>query len=217
VIDDSEAYGQDLANAAQKALEENGCQVTRESIVTGAVDFSELAARIADGSPDAVLFEGFNPEGALFYRQIRDAGYDGPFLSGDAVASVPNFVEPLGEQSEGVIFAGSMPPLSDQLIEDYVQIVGHEPETPFAAHAIDAVYILLDAVVEVTKQQGGSLVIDPMEFRDAVQNPKLIDGLSGTIAFDENGDRIGDADAIGLKMGRVENGEIVLFSQEDQS
>jgi len=121
------------------------------------------------------------------------------------------------EQSEGVIFAGCLPPLSDQLIEEYVGIVGHEPETPFAAHAIDAVYILLDAVVEVTKQQGGSLVIDPMEFRDAIQSPSLINGLSGTINFDENGDRIGDANAIGLMMGKVENGEIVLFSQEDQS
>ncbi len=217
VIDDSETYGQDLANAAQSILEENGCRVTRDSIVTGAVDFSVITAQIADDNPDAVLFEGFNPEGALLYRQLRDAGYNGPFLSGDAVASVPNFVEPLGEQSEGVIFAGCLPPLSDQLIEEYVAIVGHEPETPFAAHAIDAVYILLDAVLEVTKQQGGALVIDPIEFRNAVQNPSLINGLSGTISFDENGDRIGDADAIGLKMGKVQNGEIVLFSQEDQS
>ncbi len=217
VIDDGESYGQDLADAAQGILENSNCQITRESIVNGTVDFSGLTARIADDNPDAVLFEGFNPEGALFYRQLRDAGYNGPFLSGDAVASIPNFVEPLGEQSEGVVFAGCLPPLSDELVEDYIEIVGHGPQTPFAAHAIDAVYILLDAVVEVTKQQGGALVIDPMEFREAVKNPQLKEGLSGTIAFDENGDRVGDADTIGLMMGKVENGEIVLFSQEDLS
>ncbi len=47
VIDDGEAYGEDLANAAQDALEESGIEVTRESIVPGAVDFSDLAGQIA--------------------------------------------------------------------------------------------------------------------------------------------------------------------------
>jgi len=212
IIDDSEAYGEDLANAAQKVLEDSGRQVTREHIVPGAVDFSELTAHIAADGPDAVIFEGYNPEGALLYRQLRDAGYAGLFISGDAVASVPNFVEPLGEQTEGVVFAGVMPPLTQELLEDYVDIVGHEPTTPFAAHAIDAVYILLDAVVQVSETQEGSLVIDPVEYREAVANPQLLVGLSGIIAFDENGDRVGNAETIGLKMGEVRNGEIVLIS-----
>lgn len=212
IIDDSEAYGEDLANVAQEILEESGREVTREHVVPGEVDFSELATQIAAASPDAVIFEGFNPEGALFYRQLRDAGYHGPFISGDAVASVPNFVEPLGDQSEGVIFAGVMPPLPDELVDDYIDIIGREPTTPFAAHAIDAVYILLDAVVEVSEVQEGSLVIDPVEFREAVRNPQLLVGLSGIIAFDENGDRVGNAETIGLKMGEVRNGEIALIS-----
>ncbi len=212
VIDDSESYGEDLADAAQKVLEDSGRKVTREHIVPGAVDFSELAAQITSDNPDAVIFEGFNPEGALLYRQLRDAGYAGPFISGDAVASVPNFVEPLGDQAEGVVFAGVMPPLPNELIEDYIDIVKHEPTTPFAAHAIDAVYILLDAVVEVSEVQDGSLVIDPLKFREAVRNPQLLVGLSGIIAFDENGDRVGNAETIGLKMGEVRNGEIALIS-----
>ncbi|NQT73741.1 MAG: branched-chain amino acid ABC transporter substrate-binding protein [Chloroflexi bacterium] len=212
IIDDSEAYGEDLADAAQGMLEESGREVTREHIVPGAVDFSELTAQIAADGPDAVIFEGFNPEGALLFRQLRDAGYAGPFISGDAVASVPNFVEPLGDQAEGVIFAGVMPPLPDELVDDYIDIIGHEPTTPFAAHAIDAVYILLDAVVEVSEAQEGSLLIDPIEFREAVRNPQLLVGLSGIIAFDENGDRVGNAETIGLKLGEVRNGEIALIS-----
>ena len=205
IIDDSEPYGEDLADAAQMILEESGRQVTHDHIFPGAVDFSELVAQIAADDPDAVIFEGYNPEGALFYRQLRDTGYNGPFISGDAVASVPNFVEPLGNQTEGVVFAGVLPPLPEELLEDYAEIVGHEPSTPFAAHAIDA-------VVQVGEVQGGSLVIDPIEYREAVKNPQLLVGLSGIIAFDENGDRVGNAETIGLKMGEVRNGEIALIS-----
>jgi branched-chain amino acid transport system substrate-binding protein len=209
VIDDSEAYGVDLADAAQQALESGGVQVTRESILTGTVDFSELAARCAAENPDVVIFEGFNPEGALFYRQLRDAGYDGSFVSGDAVASVPNFVEPLGEQAEGVVFAGCMPALPEEFLADFIEIVGHEPATPFAAHVVDAVYILLDAVVQVAEEQDGSLVIDPLELRDAVSNPSIYVGLSGLIEFDENGDRSGTETTIGLYMCKVEDGDLV--------
>lgn len=213
IIDDSEAYGEDLANAAQQALEDSDRQVTRAAIQIGSVDFSELTGRIASDNPDVVIFEGFNPEGALLCRQLRDAGYNGPFISGDAVASVANFIEPLGDQAEGAVFTGCMPILPEEFLDDYVMIVGHEPDTAFAAHVADAAYILLDAVADVSKvQQDESLMIDPLELHEAVSNPRMLVGVSGIIAFDENGDRVGNAETIGLYMCEVKNGEFVLVS-----
>lgn len=213
VIDDSEPYGWDLADVAEETLKESGRQVTREHIVQGAVDFINLALRIASHNPDVVIFEGYNPEGALLCRQLRDAGYDGPFMAGDAVASGPNFIEPLGEQAEGVVFAGCMPALPEEFLADYVEIVGHEPDTAFAAHVSDAAYILLDAVAEVAVvQKDGSLEIDPLKLRDAVSNPSLLVGVSGVIAFDENGDRVGNAETVGLYMCQVRNGEFAPVS-----
>ena len=211
LIDDGGAYGHDLADAAHEILEESGLHVTREHIVPGAIDFSELAARIAADNPDVVIFEGFNPEGALLYRQMRDAGYGGPFVSSDGVASVSDFIEPLGEQAEGVVFSGSIPTLPEEFLADYLEIHGHTPTTPFAGHQADAVHILLDAVAQVAVEQGGSLVIDPLELREAVSNPRLLVGLSGTIAFDENGDRVGNAETVGLVMCEVKDGEFVNF------
>ena len=211
VIDDSEAYGEDLADTVRDILEESGRQVTPESIVGGAVDFSQLTARIVADNPDVVVFEGFNPEGALFYRQLRDAGYGGPFVSSDGVASVTDFIEPLGEQAEGAVFSGAIPVLPEEFLADYTEIIGHAPTIPFAGHQADAVHILLDAVAQVAVEEGGSLVIDPLELREAVGNPRLLVGLSGTIAFDENGDRVGNAETIGLSMSEVKGGEFVNF------
>ncbi len=185
--------------------------MTREHVVEGAVDFSELAARIAADNPDVVIFEGFNPEGALLYRQIRDAGYEGPFVGGDGMASVPDFIGPLGDDAEGVVFAGCSPTLIKDFRDKYIELIGHAPTTAFPAYYADAAHILLDAVAQVAVEEGGSLVIDPLDLRDAVSNPKLLVGRSGLIAFDENGDRVGNAETVGLAMCEVKDGEFVNF------
>jgi branched-chain amino acid transport system substrate-binding protein len=210
VIDDSELYGADLARSVQQAL--SGRQVTRESIERKAADFSELAGRIAADNPDVVIFAGFNPEAALLYRQLRDAGYTGPFISDDGVVSKSDFIAPLGGLSEGALFAGCSLTLPEEFLADYVKIIGHEPEIAFPAQVADAVTILLDALAQVAQEQpDGSLVINPLELRDAVSTPELLVGVSGAIAFDANGDRIGQGEDVGLAMCKVEDGEFVNF------
>ncbi|GAG04604.1 unnamed protein product, partial [marine sediment metagenome] len=137
LIDDGEMYGEDLASNAQRIAEQGGVLVTRESIVTGTVDFSDLAGRIVQANPDFVAFAGFNPEAALLYRQLRDAGYDGPFGAGDGAASVTEFVEPVGEEAEGVLFAGCKLALPDDVLAEFVDLHGYEPVTAFAAQYPD--------------------------------------------------------------------------------
>jgi branched-chain amino acid transport system substrate-binding protein len=193
VVDDGEAYGQDLADSASRLLEENGVSVERETIERGAVDYSDLAADIAGRNPDFVGFAGFNPEAALFYRQLRDAGYDGPFGAGDAAASVSDFVEPVGaEAAEGVVFAGCALTLPEDFLSDFENIHGVRPSaSAFVAQYADAVTVLLGAIAETAESQDdGSLSIDPAALRDAVAASHLSDGLSGSVAFDANGDRV---------------------------
>ena len=192
LVDDGEAYGVDLANAAQKALLANGLIVTRDTVQRGIVDFSQLAKKIAAENPDLVGYTGFNPEAALFYRQLRDAGYKGIFGSVDAAASVPSFVEPVGAEAEGVFFAGCSLTLPEDFVADFQGVHGNKPEaSAFVAQDADAAAILLDAVAQVAAQQAdGSLTVDPAALRDAVRDTMLQDGLSGSFAFDENGDRV---------------------------
>ncbi len=212
VIDDNERYGTDLANSLQARLRGGGVEVTRESInVAEDVDFSDLAGRIASDDPEVVVFAGFNPEGALIYRQLRDTGYSGMFLSGDGVVSVSDFIEPLGELAEGAVFAGCSLTLPEEFLSNYVSIIGSEPETPFPAQIVDAVTVLLDAVAQVAEEQAdGSLLIGPLELRATVAAAERA-GLSGAIAFDENGDRVGEGAAVGLQMCKVEGGRFVNF------
>jgi len=193
IIDDSEEYGQDLADAAQHAMEASDVQITRESIERGTVDFTTLAARIARDNPAFVGFAGFNPEAALLYRQLRDAGYGGIFGAGDAAASLRDFVQPVGaEEAEGVVFSGCPLNLAPDFVTNFTRVHGSAPEASvFVGQYADATAVLLNAVAAVAQEQpDGSLAIDPGELRDAVAVADLPDGVSGAIAFDANGDRV---------------------------
>jgi len=192
LVDDGESYGRDLADAAQTAMEQNGVAVTRDSVQLGTVNFSELVRKIVAASPDLVGFTGFNPEAALLFRQLRDAGYKGLFGAGDA-AWGPPFIDPVGaKQAEGVLFSGCSLPLPADFVADFQDLHGHAPEdSAFVAQYADAATILLDAVAQVAVQDaGGSLTIDPAALRDAVRATRLTDGISGSVAFDQNGDRV---------------------------
>ncbi len=198
------------------------------------MDFSSLASEIAADNPDFVAFAGFNPEAALFLRQIRDAGYEGLFGAGDGAASQGNFVEPLGEDAEGALFAGCGLPLPEDFEAEFVALHGYVPQASFPLQFADAATVLLDAVSAVAQTQSdGSLVIDPLELRDAVRASSF-DGVSGPIAFDSKGDRVpatGDElevvmdrgfelrDAqllvdLGLAQCQVQDGQIVVVSGE---
>ena len=192
LVDDSEPYGEDLIDIIQDILQENDIEVTRASVTQGDVDFSGLASTIADANPDFVGFAGFNPEAALLFRQLRDAGYTGVYGAGDGAASVSGFVEPLGELAEGVLFAGCRVNLPDDFVNTFFEVHGQEPGTAsFSGHYADATRILLDAVAAVAQQQpDGSLLFDPVALRDAVRDTSLENGITGPISFDESGDRV---------------------------
>ena len=191
LIDDGESYGQDLGGRAQAVMERNGVSVVRVRIERGTVDFREVVQQVVRDDPDVVGFMGFNPEAALLYRQLRDAGFDGVFGGGDAAAT-PEFIEGAGNVSEGVLFAGCQLPLPDGFVADLEAIHDHRPGTSaFTAQQADATTILLNAIADVAQQRpDGSLVIEPSELRDSVRTLGLRDGLSGSFTFDANGDRI---------------------------
>ena len=191
IVDNSGTYGEDLASNAARVSEDFGLTVDRVSIVEGTVDFGPAVSQILSSDPDFVGFAGFNPEVALLYRQLRDAGYTGIFGAGDGAASVTGFVEPVGiAEAEGVIFAGCTVPLPKVFLDDFVDLHGYEPTASFPAQYADAATILLNAIAAVAVEQAdGSLVIEPTELRDKIRGTAT-SGISGNIGFDGNGDRL---------------------------
>jgi branched-chain amino acid transport system substrate-binding protein len=191
LIDDGEAYGQDLADSAEEIMERHDVDVTRVSVERGTEDFREVVGTIVEDDPAIVGFMGFNPEAALLYRQLRDAGYQGVFGAGDAAAT-PDFVAATGEIAEGTLFAGCPLTLPGDVLSDFAAVHGYTPgASAFTAQQIDAATILLDAIAEVAEPQpDGSLLIQPRALREVVSTSRMQGGASGSFAFDGNGDRV---------------------------
>jgi ABC-type branched-subunit amino acid transport system substrate-binding protein len=191
IVDNSGTYGVDLAINAARVSEEFGLTVDRLSITEGTVDFGPTVQEIIALDPSFVAFMGFNPEAGLLYRQLRDEGYTGIFGAGDGAASVTGFVEPVGiAESEGVLFGGCTVPLPKVFLDDFEELHGHTPTASFPAQYADAATILLNAIAAVAEEQtDGSLVIEPTELRDKIRETAT-SGISGSIGFDEHGDRL---------------------------
>lgn len=213
VIDDAEPYGRTLAEAFTADFEDGGGDVTsRERIERGDTDFAALARRVTSANPDVVAFEGLNPEGALIVQALRKEGYTGAFIAPDGVLNARDFIDATRDKTTGVpaadgaIVTGGWTP-GDDFVARFQAAFQRAPSTPFVLQAHDAATALLKAIEAVaTERSDGTLVIDRVQLAEALRTHGL-DGLTGTIRFDERGDRIGgSANAAGISIYRVVDG-----------
>ncbi len=204
LIDDGEPYGKTLADAFAREFEALGGRiVSRERVERGSVDFLPLARQVQSAAPEAVVFEGLNPEGALLVKALRETGYGGTFIAPDGLLSVRDFVIPGRPATEGAVVTGGAVP-DEAFVSRFRERFQRVPATAFVLQAHDAVNSLL-AAIESTAEQAddGALVINRAGLADALRQQRYA-GLTGTIEFDEHGDRRGDSPGpYGLVVYRV--------------
>jgi branched-chain amino acid transport system substrate-binding protein len=207
VIDDGEPYGTTLADAFAASFAATGGRVlSRERVERGTIDFGTLTGLIQSANPDIAVFEGLNPEAALLVKALRNGGYTGIFMAPDGVMSLRDFIVPGGAASEAaVVTAGNVP--DPAFVSQFKDRFQREPVTPFVLQAHDAVGALIQAITSVASPAAdGSLNIDRAKLADALRAHPFI-GLTGTIQFDEHGDRSGNTPAaLGIVVYRVTNG-----------
>jgi branched-chain amino acid transport system substrate-binding protein len=210
LVDDGEPYGKALADAFATAFESGGGSIaSRERTERGEKDFAALARKVKSANADIAVFEGLNPEAALVVQALRKEGYRGHFIAPDGVLSARDFIESSKEATaaaDGAIVTGGPAP-DDAFVAKFRDAFQRPPGTPFVLQAHDAAAALLNAIESVAAERAdGTLVIDRAELAETLRTRGL-DGLTGTIRFDEHGDRSGDAprDA-GLAIYRVANG-----------
>lgn len=185
LIDDATPYGQGLAAEFKKAFEAKGGEVvTEDRIQPKEVDFSALVTKIKAQSPKAVYYAGAHTEGALLTKQMKEAGLNVPVMGGDMLYS-PEYIKIAGEKNAEGDYSTSLGlPLDQQprgveFKEAYEAKFGSAPEA-YDSYAYDAAWIIIQAVLEAGPDRAAVL--------EAVRNGTLEGGVTGTVAFDENGD-----------------------------
>jgi branched-chain amino acid transport system substrate-binding protein len=146
VIDDASEYGKGLADIVRDTIKENGGKVaTSESIDPDADDYSATVNKIASDKPDAVFFGGYYEEAGLLVKQLRDAGVDAQFVTGDGSLD-PGFIENAGDAaSEGTVITCPCAPSPADFTSAYKDAFDVDPGT-YSPEAYDSANIILQAI-----------------------------------------------------------------------
>ncbi len=184
LIDDGTPYGQGLAAEFKKAFQAAGGTITSEErIQPKEVDFSALVTKLKKQSADAIYYAGAHTEGALITKQMKEAGFKVPVMGGDMLYT-PDYIEIAGkDNAEGDIATSLGLPLEQQpkgveFAAKYRDKHDAAPES-YDSYAYDAAWTIINAVL--------SAGTDRAAVMQAVRSGS-IDGVTGVVAFDENGD-----------------------------
>jgi len=194
--DQASAYSVYLADSFEKYLKQMGGEVpTRQSYNAGEQDFAARLTAISDKNPDMIYIPGYYTDVANIAIQARKLGIKVPLIGGDGWDS-SKLTEIGGQSIEGSYFSNHAAPDEPKMVEfaqKYRDEYGSNPDA-LAALAYDAANVLFDAMKHAKSLEGPDL-------RDALKSAKY-DGVTGTIAFDENRDTTKAAVIVQVKGGK---------------
>jgi branched-chain amino acid transport system substrate-binding protein len=192
LIHDNSAYAKGLADEAREIFKTIGVsEVYYDSIVPNDRDYTVSLTKIKAADPDVIVFTGYYNQAGLLLRQKRDLGFNVPMIGGDATNN-SSIVEIAGKEAADGYYFVSPPALpdmktvaADKLMVTYQEKFKSQPSSVWAVLAGDAFLVLVEAAKAVGP--------DPEKMAEWLKTGlKDFQGLSGSITFDEHGDRIGE-------------------------
>lgn len=193
VIHDKTAYGQGIAEFFKREAETKGMTVLGFEGTEEKANFDAILAPLIAANPDVVFFGGIYDQASVFFKQAREKGYMGMFLSDDGYDSPeainiggPSLLEGGGLFYTTVAGPAKLYPGTAKFQTDFKAKYGADPK-PFAAQGFDSMAICLKAIENAAKEAGNKVPT-----RDAVVKAvrALVDfpGITGTINFNAKGD-----------------------------
>ena len=193
VIHDKTAYGQGIAEFFKKRAEEKGMKVLGFEGTEEKANFDALLSPLVAGNPDLVYFGGMTFQAAVLFRQARERGYQGMFMSDDGFDSSDatkiagqTLVDGKGTFYSTVSGPATVYPGTAKFIKDFKAKYNADPQ-PFAAQGYDCMAICLKAVENAAKANKNA-VPDRVAMVKAIRALKDFAGITGTFTFNEIGD-----------------------------
>lgn len=204
ILFDTNDYGQGGRDLVIKWLKgHNLSPVAVEGYNKETKDFTPQLMSIKNANPQALIIWGNYTEGAQLVRQIRSMNLPFQVMVSTGV-TIGNFYELAGDAANGIIgiTGGWHPERSDaravDFIERFKKAKGYVADMNVAC-GYDAVMLLAKAMKEA------GAVTDKAKIREALSKVTM-DGITGKISINENGD--GGTEAI---LFRVKDGKPVLI------
>ncbi len=195
-IHDGDPYTEGLASVFADSFAELGGEIVAfEAEAPDASNVEPLLTTVAAAGPEMIYYPVFIPLGSLLTNTAKTIpALEGVILSGADGIQSPSFLENTVGTSDGMYvsgpdlnFAGSF--YQAEFLPAFIEKFGSEPTAPFHAHAWDATNMILDAIEKVAIQgSDGTLLIGRQALRDALSATEGMEGITGTITCDANGD-----------------------------
>jgi branched-chain amino acid transport system substrate-binding protein len=191
IVHDGSPWSKGPADDAGRLLKAEGVDtVFFGAMAPGGGGAAAALAAMKAKAPDVIVFFGYSPEAALLLRQKREMGWGVAMIGGDATYT-PALVKSAGLAAAAGYYLVSPPGPGDvkggaagKLLEAFRQKHGKPPSFR-AMLAGDA----FGVIVEAARSAGP----DPARMAGWLHNTlKGYNGLTGTISFDGQGDRIGE-------------------------
>jgi branched-chain amino acid transport system substrate-binding protein len=174
---------------AFKELAGDSAIVSEEQFQTNQTDFKAILTNIKAANPDVIFAPSSIATAPLIIQQARELGITCPIMAGDTWEN-STIIENAGEYAEGIVlstFFDEADPANDEAasfvtgFKTYLKENDQSEIIPaVSALGYDSYLVALEAI----KQSAST---DSKEIRDAIVNVQ-IDGVTGSISFDENGD-----------------------------
>ncbi len=211
IIYANDPYGRGLREGFGGAFTGAGGELVEEyPFIEGqTTDFEAYLMGIQAAQPDLIFIGSTDVGAGPVIRQARAMGIEAPFIGGDGILGLAG----LDPAYEGLYIGLLYHPDAQgaggsQFVGAYSRVYG-EPPDHFGALGYDAVMLLAQAVEEVGFDRDRIRAY----LEQVGRSQAAFQGVSGAIAFDENGDPVGKSFAVGRVSGNV----IELVSVEDDS
>ena len=215
VIDDSTPYGDGLSSEFAKQFVVKGGKVLfSERTSDKDSDFNALVTKIKAAKPDLVYYGGVYNAGALLSKQMSEGGVTAPMMGGDGLfdksyVDLATTVAVEGDMITTIGLPTDKLPKGIEFKAAYSAAFPGEEIGAYDAYSYDAANVLIGAVVAAAKDKGAAAVISPAGRDAIIANVAKtdVDGISGKITFDANGDTTNKA----ITVYRIEKGAFVPY------
>ncbi len=193
LLHDNSSYAKGLAEETAHVLKNRNVPVVfHDALTPSERDYTAILTKLKAAGPDLIFFTGYYPEAGMLLRQKAEMHWDVPMMGGDA-ANNTDLVKIAGTAAAKGYFFVSPPSAHDfdgaearDFFSRYQTVHQTLPSSVWSVLAGDAFKVIMAALDAGVKPEPEAVAAWlKNELRD-------YPGLTGPLAFNTKGDRIGD-------------------------
>lgn len=193
ILHDNTSYAKGLADETLVHLKKAGADIVFfDALTPKENDYTAILTKMKATAPEVVFFTAYYGEAGLLLRQKKEMGWDVPFVGGDATNN-QDLVKIAGKDAAKG-FTCISPPLPQDLMDPaakafmaaFTAKYQRIPGSIWSVLAGDG-FKVITAAIAATGSTDPDILADYMHTK-----LKDVEGLTGKIAFNAKGDRIGD-------------------------